>query len=128
MQEGFDLVALEYRTLTASEATQVYAHSPSQFCGVDQTAVIASMTQSPLWLCSLQRLNAVKSWLDLIGTSAMVDSTSRLSGKPDPKQAKSDNPFSLRASFGSDIVNNGFHGSSPTPVELLLTYVRVRVL
>ena len=56
------------------------------------------MTSGPLIALELRGMNAISQWL-------------KLAGPADPNEAKETSPSSLRAMFGTNEIQNAFHGS-----------------
>ncbi|XP_070548273.1 dynein axonemal assembly factor 8-like [Ptychodera flava] len=96
-QESFNVVGMRLEVLSADEAKVLVPP-----CDV-QNEVLCKMhvdylTSSPALILCLQRENAIKKLLDLIGPV-------------NPQQAKKTNQFLWRSLFGVDPINNGLHAS-----------------
>ena len=86
---GFTVLASEQVSLS-KEAAADFASSPDE---------VAVMTSGPALALVLMRPCAVQAWLSLLGPA-------------DSGAAKSSEPLSLRAQFGTDAVSNACHGSA----------------
>ncbi|XP_028401407.1 uncharacterized protein LOC114524506 isoform X2 [Dendronephthya gigantea] len=93
LQENFDIVALNMRVLTQSEAQVLVRNDES-----DYNEHIQYLTSSTSLVICLQRENAVKKLLDILGPE-------------DPIIARSLDPFLLRGCYGVDSIHNAIHGS-----------------
>jgi nucleoside diphosphate kinase len=95
LDEGFEIVALKKVTLPKTLAEEFYLeHKERPFYG----ELVAFMTRGPVVALVLEKEGAVTAWRDLIGPT-------------NSNKARETAPNSLRAHFGKDGSENGFHGS-----------------
>ncbi|KAJ1926539.1 hypothetical protein IWQ60_003714 [Tieghemiomyces parasiticus] len=92
--EQFEIMRQKRIWLTPEQAAVVLADQAGQPDYDDQ---MAYLTCAPCLALELQKDDAVRSWLQLIGPA-------------DPAEAKAQAPDSLRAHFGTDSVRNAVHG------------------
>ncbi|XP_051878422.1 dynein axonemal assembly factor 8 isoform X2 [Pristis pectinata] len=96
--EHFRVVGLKLVTLDMERASLLTPHSIRQEPELVQSSIDSLISGPSVVLC-LQRDNAVKKLLDLLGPE-------------DPQKARSLNQFLWRGHWGTDLVHNGFYGSS----------------
>ncbi|KAJ1917825.1 hypothetical protein IWQ60_007672 [Tieghemiomyces parasiticus] len=92
--EQFEIMRQKRIWLTLEQAAVVLADQAGQPDYDDQ---MAYLTCAPCLALELQKDDAVRSWLQLMGPA-------------DPAEAKAQAPDSLRAHFGTDSVRNAVHG------------------
>ncbi|GFR63332.1 thioredoxin domain-containing protein 3-like protein, partial [Elysia marginata] len=95
-EAGFKIAARKETVITQDIAEILYPHCKDKEYYDD---LVTSMTSGPTMFMVLSREDAVEGWR-------------RELGETDPEQAKANNPVSIRAQFGQDILNNAAHGSS----------------
>ncbi|KAK3592482.1 hypothetical protein CHS0354_014980 [Potamilus streckersoni] len=96
VQQGFNVVGLRLVTLDENIAASLVSEEIE-----DSTEIakhVSYMTSGPCICLCLQRENAIKWLLDLLGPL-------------DPQSARRQSQFYWRGVFGVDLVMNGFHGS-----------------
>ena len=93
LQERFDIIALSLRVLTEGEAQVVVRDDVP-----DYDDHIQYLTSGSSLIICLQRENAVKKLLDILGPE-------------DPVIARTLDPFLLRGCYGVDPIHNAIHGS-----------------
>ncbi|XP_078274069.1 dynein axonemal assembly factor 8 [Rhinoraja longicauda] len=96
--EHFCVVGLKLVTLDAETASLLTPRSIQQDPALVKSS-IDSLVSAPSVILCVERDNAVKKLLDLLGPE-------------DPQQARDLDQFLLRAHWGTDLVHNGFYGSS----------------
>ncbi|XP_043945258.1 dynein axonemal assembly factor 8-like [Protopterus annectens] len=96
--EKFQLVGIKLLTLHQRNASAVITVDKDQQPELFQ-AHLTYLTSAPSVVLCIQRENAVKKLLDLLGPE-------------DPQKAKSQNQFLWRAEYGTDHVYNAMYGSS----------------
>jgi nucleoside-diphosphate kinase len=89
---GFDIVGMEKKQLTKTEAEAFYAVHNKRLFFKD---LVSYMTSGPVVLLALKKENAIKDWRTLMGAT-------------DPKQSAIG---TIRKMFGTDITKNSVHGS-----------------
>eukprot|EP00057_Strongylocentrotus_purpuratus_P006231 XP_011660705.1 PREDICTED: uncharacterized protein LOC580349 isoform X3 [Strongylocentrotus purpuratus] len=96
-QEDFIVVALRLLTLDDHQARALVPEREAEnlvICGMH----LGHLTSGPVLVLVLQRENAVRKLLSLLGPN-------------NPKEAKKKNEFLWRGMFGVDPINNALHGS-----------------
>lgn len=93
---GFIIAAKKSEKLTEEIAKEMYKSSNNKEHFQD---LVNLMTSGETEILVLSRENAIEGWRETIGDV-------------DPTKAKETNPDSLRAVYGVDVLNNGFHGAS----------------
>ncbi|KAL3885198.1 hypothetical protein ACJMK2_025289 [Sinanodonta woodiana] len=96
VQQGFNVVGLRLVTIDENRATSLVSREIED--STEVTKHVSYMTSGPCMCLCLQRENAVKCLLDLLGPL-------------DPQSARRQSQFYWRGVFGVDSVMNGFHGS-----------------
>lgn len=94
-QEGFKIVGLKLQTLTVEEIEKIL---PSDILNAEKEKHLEHLTSGPCLCLCLQRENAVKWLLDLLGPE-------------DPQSARRQSQFYWRGVFGADSVSNAFYAS-----------------
>ncbi|XP_070617104.1 dynein axonemal assembly factor 8 [Erythrolamprus reginae] len=97
-REKFTLVSMKHTNLSR-EAVQTLTPSTFKKSSADLEAHCSHLTSGSSLVLCLQRQNAVKKLLDLLGPE-------------DPKEAQAINQFFWRALHGHSSVQNGFYGSA----------------
>ncbi|XP_064651155.1 dynein axonemal assembly factor 8-like [Lineus longissimus] len=97
-QEGFSIIAWKHLVMTAEQVEGLISQEECQ------NEVIFNqhknhLTSGPSVILTLQRENAIKKLVDLLGPS-------------DPQQARRQSQFLLRGAFGIDPVSNALYGST----------------
>ncbi|XP_028670098.2 dynein axonemal assembly factor 8 isoform X2 [Erpetoichthys calabaricus] len=95
--EGFHLVGLKVHRLDQQSALALLTPAQLQNPSFVESQV-EYLTSAPSLILCLQRENAVKRLLDLLGPE-------------DPLQARKDDQFLWRAQYGTDLLHNGIYGS-----------------
>ncbi|XP_058154022.1 thioredoxin domain-containing protein 3 [Dasypus novemcinctus] len=95
-EQGFQVTRMKEMLLTREIAEQFYRNLKGKDFYED---LLAMMSQSPAVVMVLTKWNAVSEWRRLIGPT-------------DPEEAKILSPDSIRARFGTSILNNAVHGAS----------------
>ena len=91
-QEGFDVIALEKRLLTVSQAQKLYAeHQARPF----YPKLVEFMTSGPIVVMILSKSNAVRDWRSLIGATNPANAAEQ----------------TIRSLYGTDGTQNAAHGS-----------------
>ncbi|NXE98118.1 NDK7 kinase, partial [Menura novaehollandiae] len=102
--EKFSVVGMKHMDLAAAAASRLLPSEVKQ----DPAAVeahLAYLTSGTALVLCLQRPNAVKKLMDLLGPE-------------DPKLAQALDPCLWRAQYGTSTVQNGFYGSKSYPVAV----------
>uniref|UniRef100_A0A8W8L7M3 Nucleoside diphosphate kinase-like domain-containing protein n=1 Tax=Magallana gigas TaxID=29159 RepID=A0A8W8L7M3_MAGGI len=95
-ESGFRIAAQKETNLTRELAEEFYAEHKGKEYYDD---LVEHMTSGPTYIMVLSREDAVQGWRQVIGPT-------------DPEKAKEENPDSLRAAYGKNILQNAVHGSS----------------
>ncbi|XP_061183794.1 thioredoxin domain-containing protein 6-like isoform X2 [Saccostrea echinata] len=95
-ESGFKIAATKEQQLTRELAEEFYADHKGKDYYED---LVEHMTSGPTYVMVLSREDAVQGWREIIGPT-------------DPEKAKEENPDSLRAAYGKNILMNAVHGSS----------------
>ncbi|KAL3853950.1 hypothetical protein ACJMK2_013244 [Sinanodonta woodiana] len=94
-EAGFRIAARKETKLTREMAEEFYAdHKDKEYFN----NLVEHMISGPTFFMILSREDAVQGWRELIGPT-------------DPEKAK-ENPETLRAQYGKDVLQNAVHGSS----------------
>lgn len=103
-EEGFEILGARKLRLTQDQAKAFYAvHAERPF----YSALVAFMTEGPVWVMALERDNAVEHLRKVMGAT-------------DPANA---DPDTIRARFASNIERNAIHGSdSPENARIELGF------
>ncbi|XP_077774544.1 dynein axonemal assembly factor 8 isoform X1 [Podarcis muralis] len=96
--EKFSLVGMKHIDLTPKDVKALLSSEANQDPAALEAHSSYLTSGSSLVLC-LQRQNAVKKLLDLLGPE-------------DPKEAQAANQFFWRAQYGHSLIHNGFYGST----------------
>uniref|UniRef100_A0A670JHR1 Dynein axonemal assembly factor 8 n=1 Tax=Podarcis muralis TaxID=64176 RepID=A0A670JHR1_PODMU len=96
--EKFSLVGMKHIDLTPKDVRALLSSEAKQDPAALEAHSSYLTSGSSLVLC-LQRQNAVKKLLDLLGPE-------------DPKEAQAANQFFWRAQYGHSLIHNGFYGST----------------
>lgn len=89
---NFDIIAMKKIQLTKKQAEGFYFEHKNKSFFKD---LINYMTSGPIIVLALEKMNAIKDWRELMGST-------------NPKKS---NPGTLRAMFGTSITENAVHGS-----------------
>jgi len=95
-EAGFEIARQQQMHLTATQTTVFFARQAhlSHF-----PLIVENITSGPMLALTLRMRNAVLIW-------------SIVCGPEDPKVARKNDPYSLRAMFGTDIISNALHCST----------------
>ncbi|XP_071807042.1 dynein axonemal assembly factor 8-like [Asterias amurensis] len=96
-QENFTVVAARLTTITSDRAKELVPKD-DQKNELLSTMHIEHLTSGPVLLLCLQRENAVRKLLDVLGPA-------------NPQDARKQSQFLWRGMYGADPINNGIHGS-----------------
>jgi len=95
LQNSFRVLERKQVLLTRTRAETLYAeHKGKDFF----QELISYMTSGPMLALKLERVNAINTWLDMLGPSNF-------------EKAKRESPSSIRARLGSSTIRNAAHGS-----------------
>ncbi|XP_022188259.2 nucleoside diphosphate kinase homolog 5 [Nilaparvata lugens] len=95
-KEHFKIIQKAVVKLTPDQASDFYY---DHYGNLNFPKLVLSLSKGPIVVYCLSKDNAISDWKTLLGPS-------------DVRQAKKDNPFSLRALFGNEEKNlDGLHGS-----------------
>lgn len=95
IEEDYNIVGMKLVKLEERDAAEFYAeHKGKPFL----PGLIKQMTSGPVVALALEGPDAIRRWRGWMGPT-------------DPVAAKEKEPYSLRARFGTELPNNGFHGS-----------------
>ncbi|XP_060138762.1 dynein axonemal assembly factor 8-like [Zootoca vivipara] len=97
--EKFSLVGMKHIDLTPKDVKALLSSGEAKQDPAALEAHSSYLTSGSSLVLCLQRENAVKKLLDLLGPE-------------DPKEAQATNPFFWRAQYGHSLIHNGFYGST----------------